>query len=81
MRHGMISVGLDAPAQPGNRLCAGADKQLGDTDIHRPPVGVIIARREAKRLVDMSLGFLAPTEKKLAETDEAMSVGQVAIQC
>ena len=81
MRGGMISVGFDASAQPSNRFHVGAEKQLGETDVHQPPVGVVIARREAKRLVDMGLGFLAATEKKLGETDEAMSVGQIAIQC
>ena len=64
MRDGMISVGLDAPAQPGNRFHVGAERQLGETDKHRPPVGVVIARREAKRLVDMGLGLLAAAEKK-----------------
>ncbi len=31
--------------------------------------------------MDMGLGFLAATEKKLGETDEAMSFGQIVIQC
>ena len=81
MQDGMISVGFDAPAQPGNRFRVGAERQLGETDKHRPPVGVVIARREAKRLVDMGLGFLAATESKLGETDERVSVCQIAIQC
>ncbi len=81
MRDGMISVGLDTPAQPGNRFHVRAEKQLGETGKHEPPIGVVIARREAKRLVDVDLGLLATTEKELGETDEGMSVGQIVIQC
>ena len=80
MREGIISVGLDAPAQPSDRFLVGAEQQFGETDKHHPPVGIGIARREAKRLVDMGLGLRAATEKKLGETDEGMSVGQIAIQ-
>ena len=64
-----------------NRFHVRAEKQLGETGKHEPPIGVVIARREAKRLVDVGLGLLAATEKELGETDEGMSVGQIVIQC
>ena len=66
MRDGIISVGLDAAAQPCDRFRVGTELQLGDADDQHPPEGTDIAGREAERLVDMGLGFRAATKKKLA---------------
>ncbi len=70
MREGIIAVGLDASAQPSDRFGIGAELQLGEADEHHPPEGKDIARREAKRLVDMGLGFRAATQKILGQTDQ-----------
>src|SRR5450755_355033 len=59
MCHWLITIGLNASPQPNHRLVVGPKVYLGDADKHHPSEGKIIARREAKRLVDMGLGFLA----------------------
>ena len=48
--------------------------------LSQPRIGRHIARAQAKRLVDVSLGFLGATGKDLAKSDEGMRVGEIAIQ-
>src|SRR5229473_1961750 len=61
MRHGIISIGLDGPLQPGDRFRIGAELQLGDADEYHPLEGEGIAGRQAERLLDMGLGLRAAT--------------------
>jgi hypothetical protein len=80
MRHWLIWIGLDAPADPRDRFRVGTEMQFEHADTELPTEGADIARREAERLVDVGLGFPAATEKKLRPTDENMSVCQISIQ-
>ena len=64
MRMG-IAVDLDTTAKPIGRFCVSTELQLGDADTHEPSVGQGVARREAKRFVDMSFGLRTATKKIL----------------
>src|SRR6266851_4221935 len=75
VRHGIISVGLDAPAQPRCRFGVGAELQLSEACELHPTEGSGIAGRQAERLVDMSFGLTPPAQKVLGGADEPMCVG------
>ena len=79
VRDRKISVGLDGATQPRDRLLVGAEVQLGDACERQPEIDECIARTEAERLLDMSLGFLAATGDVFGETDLTVSVGQISI--
>ena len=80
MRGGKISVDLDATAQPSDRFLVGMSCNLAMPTNIIQLVSEDIARREAKRLVDMGLGLLAATEKIFGKTDERVRAGQISIQ-
>src|SRR6516225_11899662 len=80
MREGEIAVGLDAPAQPGNRFGVVAVTQFGGTGKKHPAVSEDIAGREPERLLDMGLSLLASTKKVLGHTDAGMHGGQISVQ-
>jgi hypothetical protein len=46
----------------------------------QPHVSRWVARAQAERLANVSLGFLGATGKYLAESDVGMSVGEISIQ-
>src|SRR5260370_11446952 len=73
MRERKISVHLDGATQPRDRLLVSAKQQFGEAGVHHPAIGARIARTEAKRLLDMALGFLAATHIILGETDSSVS--------
>ena len=62
MRHGIIPVGLDAPAQPRHRFGVDAELQLSEGYELYPTEGAGIAGRQAERLVDMSFRLRPPTQ-------------------
>ena len=68
------------PAELHDRLLVVAEMQLGQAREQHPEIAVRIARLEAKRLVDMSLGFLGATDEIFGETDLSVSGGQISIQ-
>ena len=80
MREGMISVCVDAPAQPDDCFSIEIEVHLGEADPYHPSVGKGVARRKAECLVDVSFGFCPSTKKKLGQSDENMSRGCIAIQ-
>ena len=80
MRLGIIPVGFDRPAAPQDGLLAIPQVVFRDANFGQPRIGRHIARAQAKRLVDVSLGFLGATGKDLAKADEGMSVGKIAVQ-
>src|SRR6516225_7445007 len=51
MRHGIIAVGLKAPAQPNKRFGVAALPKFGKTDKQTPDVDGCIAGRETERLL------------------------------
>src|SRR4051812_32480995 len=63
MSKGVISAGLDGPAEPCDRFGVGPAPQLAVTGQTHPPECVAIAGREAKRLLDMGLGLYISTNK------------------
>src|SRR5215207_8185283 len=79
MRHRLIWIGLDAPAEPRNRVGVGTETRSEHADTVHPAECSDISGREAERLVDVGLRFRATTEKKLCPTDENVSVGQIPI--
>ena len=80
-RQQKISVGLDRPPKPRNRLLAIAELELRSARANHPGVGRNrIARASAQGLDDMSLGFLGATDENLAKSDAGMSVGEISIQ-
>jgi len=66
-------------AQPRDGLLVAPESELGKARELHPHKGVRIARTEAERLLDVRLGFLAATDKKLADTDHWVSTGQTSI--
>ena len=77
---GIIPIGFDRSPTPQDGLLAIAQVIFRDADLGQPHVGRRIARAQAERLVNVSLGFLGATGKDLAKSDEGMSVGEIAIQ-
>jgi hypothetical protein len=65
----MISIGLNASTKLRNGIPFLSEMEFGDADVMGPKVGVSIARRNAKRFPDVSLGFLAPSHKNLGEAN------------
>ena len=75
-----VSVGLDRPPTPRDRLLVTAEVELRKArDIssrrkHR------IARTEAQGLGNMSLCFFGATDKNLSQSDHGMGCGKISIQ-
>ncbi len=80
MSLGIIPIGFDRSPTPQDGLLAIAQVVFRDANLSEPGIGRHIARAQAKRLVDVSLGFLGATGKDLAKSDEGMGVGKIAIQ-
>ena len=76
----IISVGLDRPSIPRNRLLVTAEVELRHArDIH-PDVSHRIARTEAQGLGNVSLCFFGATDKNLTKSDKGMGAGEISIQ-
>src|SRR5271169_3368266 len=65
-----ISVGLDRPSTPRDRLVAKAEVVLRDGREGHPTVSRCIARTEAQGLDDVSLGFFGETDVNLTHADK-----------
>src|SRR5580658_326919 len=61
----IISVGLDRPSTPGDRLLPKAQLILRDARVSHPGVSHRIARTESEGLDNVSLGFFGATDKNL----------------
>jgi hypothetical protein len=53
---------------------------FSDARLSEPDVGRRIARTQAQRLADVSLGLFGATGKDLAKSDERMGVSEISIQ-
>ena len=62
-----IAVGLDATAQPSDRIRVGDAAAFAEACERHPLVSVDIARRDTKCLLDMGLGFLGVAESILGD--------------
>src|SRR5271166_6325230 len=61
----IVSVGLDPPSTPGDRLLATAENALRNGRVSHPIVSHRIARTEPQGLDNVSLGFFGATDKNL----------------
>src|SRR5450432_3388598 len=80
MQHWLIAIGFNASSQPCDRFVFGSYLRLDEPDKRHPPENEGIARREAERLLYVSLGLRAATHKILGETDPTVCNGQVPVQ-
>ena len=80
IRRRIISVGLDRPPKPRDRLLLTAEVELRHARDSHPGVSHRIARTEAQGLGNVSLCFFGATDKNLAKSDKGMGVGEISIQ-
>ena len=80
MRGRIIPVGFNGSEEPIRRLLLLAEEKFGHPGKHTPLVDLRIARTEAQRLLDMSLGILGLAEEKLAIAYLRMCGRQISIQ-
>src|SRR5271165_5001541 len=76
----IISVGLDCPPKPLNRLIPIAEVVLRDAQETIPGVGISIARTEAQGLADVSLCFFGATDENPTKSYKSVCAGKVSIQ-
>ncbi len=72
-----ISVGLDAPARPGNGFLIGTCLRLGITYPRHPHIGGGIPWRKSERFQDMRFCFLAAAGDIFGKADLGVSDGKV----
>jgi hypothetical protein len=75
-----VSVGVNRPSQPRNRLLVVAEMNLSVARGTQPKVGQSVTRTKSDRLLDMSLGFLAATDEMFGDTDKTVSDSQISIE-
>jgi hypothetical protein len=76
----MISISLDRPSKPRDRLLATGEVVLRDPRVNHPGASHRIARTEAQGLADMRLRFFGATDKDLTKPDKGMGAGEILIQ-
>ena len=76
----IISVGLDRPPKPRDRLLPTAEVELRDARGRHPDVSHRIARTEAQGLGNVSLCFFGATDKNLTKSDNGMGDSEISIQ-
>src|SRR5258708_31775576 len=80
MGSGKITIGLDAPPEPRDRLGGSALPKLGAADKNIPQVYSMITRRKTKRLTYIGFGLLGLTDEILGLTDGPVHPSQISIQ-
>ena len=65
----IISIGLDRPAKPRDRLLIFAEVELRQAREIHPDISHRIARTEAQGLSNVCLGFFGATDKDLTSSD------------
>ena len=76
----IISVGLDRPSKPRDRLLPKAENILRDARLSHPGIGHRIARTEPEGLDNVSLGFFGATDEDLTKSNRGMGGGEISIQ-
>ena len=76
----IISVGLDRPPKPRDRLLVAAEVEFSHAGGSHPNVSHRIARTEAQGLSNVSLCFFGATDEDLTQSDNGMGVGEISIQ-
>ena len=80
IRRRIISVGLDRPSKPRDRLVPTAEVDLRNAHEMHPDVSHGIARTEAQGLTNVSLRFVGATDENLTKSDTGMGAGKISIQ-
>ena len=76
----IISIGLERPSTPRNRLLVEVEVVLRHARDSHPGVRRRIAWAEAQGLANVSLCFFGATDKDLTKSDHGMSVSEISIQ-
>ena len=76
----IISVGLDRPSKPRDRLLPKAEEDSSRCPRDHPGIGHRIARTEPEGLDDVSLGFFGATDKDFTKSNRGMGGGKISIQ-
>ena len=80
IRYRIISVGLDRPSAPCDRLLPTAEVVPRQALVSQRDISRRIARAEAQGLDNVSLGFFGATDKYLAKSDSGTGAGEIAIE-
>ena len=80
IRYRIISVGLDRPPTPRDRLLPTAEVELRQAHVCHPNVSRRVAWTEALGLGNVSLGFFGAAEEYLTQSDQGMGAGKISIQ-
>src|ERR1700677_163859 len=75
-----ISVGLDRPPVPTDRLLPTAGAEVCEARPAHPDVSIRIARTEAQTFGDVSLCFFGATDENLTEANISMGVRKISIK-
>jgi hypothetical protein len=75
-----ISVGLDRPAKPRDRLLPTAEVELRRARNGHLDVSQRIVRTEAQGLNNVSLCFFGVTDASLSNTNKVMGAGEISIE-
>src|SRR4051812_5137246 len=76
----VISIGLDAAAEPADCFSILVKLQLGKAGYHEPSMAEDITRRQAKCFVDMSHRLRSAPHVQLSAADLRVSLSQIVIQ-
>ena len=80
IRSRIISVRLDRPSTPGDRLLPTAQKVLREAHVSHPDKRYRIAGAATQSLSNMSLCFFGATDKYLAKSDSAFGACDISVQ-
>jgi hypothetical protein len=75
----IISIGLDRPATPRDRLLPTADVELRLPRYIHPHVGRRIARTEPQGFGNMSFRLFGATDMDLTKSDKGMGASEISI--
>ena len=75
----IISIGLDRPSKPLDRLLPTAEMVLRIARNRHPDVSQRIARAEVQGLGNVSLCLVGETDENLAISDYGMGAGEISI--
>ena len=76
----IISVGLDRPSRPSDRLLVTTEVEFRYAPDTHPGVCQRIARAEAEGLANVCLSFFCATDKNLTSSYKGMGLGEISIE-
>ena len=75
-----ISIGLDRPSKPRDRLVPTAEVELRHACVSHPDISQRVPRTEPQRLAHVSLCFFGVTDANLTKSNNLMGAGEISIQ-